>query len=228
MRLLVMTHQHDDHVVTELAKRADEVHRVRDPDDVIQALDRRSYAVVMLDGCDSDEGEAMPQLVRRIRDADFDEPLIVFGVRHESPCATDCLQAGADDVTTTDTEADELIARVHAIIRRCTAHRGTRYEVDDLILDLNANVVARSGEKIALTPREMAVLERLMLRSDALVTRDELAEHVWDRDLSVESNLIDTFISRLRRKIDRDREKPLIHTVKGRGYLLSAQPPVRS
>lgn len=225
MRVLVVTDQSKDNVVNELSDINGEVHRVRGDDDILETLDARSYDVVMLDGCESDDGDDMPDLVKRIRDADFDEPLIVFGLRHESPCATSCLEAGADDVTTTDTKGDELLARVRAIVRRCTAHQGTLYKVGDLVLDVETTMVARDGEKIAMTPREMAVLERLMLRCDRLVTRDELAEHVWDRDLSTDSNLIDTFISRIRRKIDRDRDVPLIHTIKGRGYLLSEQPP---
>lgn len=225
MRILVMTKQHDQNLVDGLADNADDVVRVRDGDAIIEQLEDRAFSVVMLDGCDADDGDSLPKLVSRVRRADFDEPVVVYGVSHESPCTVGCLEAGADDVTTTDTVHDELLARVRAIVRRCTPHHAKLYKVGDLILDVESHHVTRGGEPIPMTPREMAVLERLMLRVDAVVTREEIAEHVWDRDLDPGSNLLDSFLSRVRRKIDRNRTPKLLHTVKGRGYMLAERPP---
>ncbi|MCB1741771.1 MAG: response regulator transcription factor, partial [Gammaproteobacteria bacterium] len=117
----------------------------------------------------------------------------------------------------------ELLARLEALTRRRDADAPlTHLEVADLEMDLLARTVNRAGQKILLQPREFRLLEYLMKHADQVVTRTMLLEHVWDYHFDPQTNVIDVHISRLRAKIDKDFDKPLIHTVRGAGYMLSA------
>jgi DNA-binding response OmpR family regulator len=209
--------------VRELKARGVEVHHVGEPHAALDALERRSFAAVMVDG--SSLAEEAATVVRRMRRSDFDEPMVVFNLPSGSPATLASLDAGADDVTPVADDFDELVARLRAVVRRCTAQEGCRYALADLEMDVDAHRVTRAGKPIALTPREMSLLERLMLNPRRVVSRAELAEHVWDRNAERVENLLDVYLMRLRRKIDRDFEPALIHTIKGRGVMLSDSPP---
>ena len=97
----------------------------------------------------------------------------------------------------------------------------TRLKVADLELDLLAHEVQRASQKLALQPREFRLLEYLMRNADQIVTRTMLLENVWDYHFDPQTNVIDVHISRLRQKIDKEFDKPLLHTVRGSGYMLS-------
>ena len=98
----------------------------------------------------------------------------------------------------------------------------TRLQVSDLEMDLLARTVTRAGRPVDLQPREFRLLEYLMRHAGQVVTRTMLLEHVWDYHFDPQTNVIDVHVSRLRRKIDRDFETPLLHTVRGAGYVLRA------
>ena len=135
------------------------------------------------------------------------------------------LKAGGDDYLTKPFAFAELLARIEALLRRhASAPELTRLKVQDLEFDLLARRVTRAGQELELTARELKLLEYLMRRSGQVVTRTMLLEGVWDLHFDPQSNLIDVHISRLRQAIDRGSERPLIHTVRGRGYLLGAEP----
>ncbi len=135
------------------------------------------------------------------------------------------LKAGGDDYLTKPFALAELLARMEALLRR---HPGTpnatRLKVQDLEFDLLSRRVTRGGRVLELTARELKLLEYLMRRSGQVVTRTMLLEGVWDLHFDPQSNLIDVHISRLRQAIDRGADQPLIHTVRGSGYVLGPEP----
>jgi len=131
------------------------------------------------------------------------------------------LKAGGDDYLTKPFAFAELLARMEALLRRqAQAHSTTRLRVEDLEFDLLARRVTRGGRELELTARELKLLEFLMRRAGQVVTRTMLLEGVWDLHFDPQSNLIDVHISRLRQAVDRGTDQPLIHTVRGTGYVL--------
>ena len=131
------------------------------------------------------------------------------------------LKAGGDDYLTKPYQLSELTARLQALTRRAqTGLQGTVLHVGDLTLDLIKHKVTRSGRSINLQPREFRLLEYLMQHTNQVVTRSMLLENVWDYHFDPQTNVIDVQISRLRSKIDKDFETPLLHTVRGAGYKL--------
>jgi two-component system OmpR family response regulator len=133
------------------------------------------------------------------------------------------LKAGGDDYLVKPYAFAELLARIEALSRRVsTAQPETRLKVEDLEMDLLARSVTRGGQEIDLQPREFRLLEYLMRHAGQVVTRTMLLENVWEYHFDPQTNLIDVHISRLRQKVDKDFELPLIHTVRGAGYSLRA------
>jgi two-component system OmpR family response regulator len=134
------------------------------------------------------------------------------------------LKAGGDDYLTKPFAFAELLARIEALLRRHpSAPHSTRLKVEDLEFDLIARRVTRAGRELDLTARELKLLEYLMRRAGQVVTRTMLLEGVWDLHFDPQSNLIDVHISRLRQAIDRGTDQPLIHTVRGTGYVLRGE-----
>jgi two-component system, OmpR family, response regulator len=131
------------------------------------------------------------------------------------------LKAGGDDYLTKPFAFAELLARIEALLRRrSNTPHATRLKLQDLEFDLLARRVTRGGREVELTGRELRLLEFLMRRAGQVVTRTMLLEGVWDLHFDPQSNLIDVHISRLRQAIDRGSDQPLIHTVRGSGYVL--------
>ncbi|HUM07680.1 MAG TPA: response regulator transcription factor [Acidocella sp.] len=134
------------------------------------------------------------------------------------------LKAGGDDYLTKPYAFVELLARIDALMRR--RHPGavkTRLQVGDLELDLLTRAAKRSGTDIELQPREFRLLEYLMRHAGQVVTRTMLLEGVWDYHFDPQTNVIDVHISRLRQKIDKPFDQPLLHTVRNAGYMLRAE-----
>jgi two-component system, OmpR family, response regulator len=131
------------------------------------------------------------------------------------------LRAGGDDYLTKPFAFSELLARVEALARRGKGDGPiTRLQVGDLELDLLSRQVKRAGQKIDLQPREFRLLEYLMRHAGQVVTRTMLLEGVWDYHFDPQTNVIDVHISRLRSKIDKGFAQPLLHTVRGAGYMI--------
>ena len=134
------------------------------------------------------------------------------------------LHAGGDDYLVKPFAFSELLARLEALTRRREAGTpDTSLKVGDLELDLLSRVVKRAGQMIRLQPREFSLLEFLMRHVDQVVTRTMLLEGVWNYHFDPQTNVIDVHVSRLRGKIDRGFDRPLLHTVRGAGYRLSGE-----
>lgn len=130
------------------------------------------------------------------------------------------LDAGADDYLVKPFHFDELLARIRAMIRRREGRAENVMRSEDLVLDIEARRVERSGKEIILTAKEFNILECLMQNEGKVMSRDKLSRHVWNYDYDGGSNVIDVYVCRLRRKIDDEYEKKKIITVTGVGYTL--------
>ena len=135
------------------------------------------------------------------------------------------LDTGADDYLTKPFHFGEFLARLRSLIRRHSAVRSAVIEHGGLRLDQNTHKAVRDGKEISLTSKEYALLELFMLNINRILTRQEISEHLWDMNFDPKSNVIESFVRFLRQKIDRGFTHPLIHTVRGAGYLFSETSP---
>lgn len=154
-----------------------------------------------------------------LRDRRDTTPIIMLTARDSVQDRVRGLELGADDYLPKPFDFSELLARVHAAIRRDRVHKGRRIRVADLEIDTRTSSVYRSGVRIELTQREYSLLEALAAQEGHVLTRDTIMGSVWQDDASY-SNTIDVHIMNLRKKIDSDHEVKLIHSVYGQGYML--------
>jgi two-component system OmpR family response regulator len=161
-------------------------------------------------------------IVRSVRAQGKDTPMLILSALGEVDDRVDGLRAGGDDYLTKPFAFSELLARLQALLRRGRQSPApqTTLRVADLELDLLARTARRGAKTIDLQPREYRLLEYLMSNAGRVVTRTMLLEKVWDYYFDPQTNVIDVHISRLRGKIDKDFDKPLLHTVRGAGYIL--------
>jgi DNA-binding response OmpR family regulator len=165
-------------------------------------------------------GAAGIDVCRHLRRRGVNTPIIMLTARDALGDRVAGLNTGADDYLTKPFAFAELLARIRALLRRAESAPPPVLAVGDLTLDPLSHRVARGGRRIVLTPREYALLEYLARHADRVVTRTELGEHVWQDERDALTNLVDVHISHLRRKIDAGQPRPLLHTVRGRGYRL--------
>lgn len=169
---------------------------------------------VMLPGKDGIE------VCRQLRSEKIDAPILILTARDRVKDKISGLDSGADDYLTKPFAFDELLARVRALLRRKREVKNIILKLADLELDQLLHKVKRSQKEIALSSKEYALLEYLMLNANQVVTRTMISEHVWNEDFDSFTNVIDVYINYLRNKIDKGSAKKLIHTLRGRGYIL--------
>ncbi len=160
-------------------------------------------------------------LLRELRDRGIKTPVLLLTARDAVDDRVQGLDAGADDYLVKPFAFPELLARIRALLRRPPLQAGTVLHVGDLEMDTARREVRRAGRTIELSPREFALLEYLMRHPRQILSRTQIAEHVWNFDFYNESNVVDVYIGYLRRKVDHGFDQPLIHTVRGVGYQLS-------
>ena len=160
-------------------------------------------------------------VIKTLRAEAIRTPVLILSALGEVDDRVKGLKAGSDDYLTKPFALAELLARIEALARRfAPGEAATRYMVADLVLDRLTHKVARGGENIPLQPREFRLLEYLMRHAGQVVTRTMLLENVWDYHFDPQTNVIDVHISRLRGKIDKSFATPLLHTVRGAGYMI--------
>jgi heavy metal response regulator len=163
------------------------------------------------------------QVLKKLRERNIRTPVLLLTVRATIEDKVLGLDSGADDYLTKPFAFQELLARIRALLRRKAEAGPPLLRVEDLVLDPARHLVTRGGERIDLTSKEFALLEYLMRNAGRVLTRAMISEHVWNYDFDTETNIIDVYVNYLRRKIDSGREKRLIHTVRGSGYVLKSE-----
>ena len=187
----------------------------------LQAALHRPYDVLVIDlMLPGRDGLSMIDELRRRR---VTTPVLILSARRSVDDRVRGLQAGGDDYLTKPFAFPELLARVQALVRRSTqAPPVTTLSVEDLELDLLTRRVIRAGHDIELRPREFTLLEYLMRNAGRVVSKTMILSHVWGYQFDPQTNVVDVLVSRLREKIDRPFDRPLLQTVRGVGYVLRA------
>ena len=178
-----------------------------------------SYDLVVLDVMiPSPDGFSV---CRELRKSGQRVPILMLTARDAVEDRIKGLDSGADDYLTKPFEFGELLARMRALLRRTGEVRPAKLTVADLVVDTVGQQVSRAGKNISFTAKEYALIEFLARNAGRVVGRAEIAEHVWDEEFDPFSNLIEVYVNRVRRKIDAAPHKPLLHTRRGAGYVLS-------
>jgi len=159
-------------------------------------------------------------LLRRIRAKKISTPVLLLTARDSIEDRVIGLDTGADDYLIKPFSFDELLARVRALLRRQKEKRDIVLSVSDLKLDTVTREVKRGDRSIELTSKEYSILEYFLKNKNRVLTKSQIAEHVWNYDFDYNSNIVEVYIRYLRRKIDEGIENKLIHTIRGGGYVL--------
>ncbi len=213
----------DDQVLGKMVRRGLEdsghhCHWLGGGADAIFALQAGTYDVIVLDRMLPDLSGM--DLLARLKNDGITTPVLMLTALGSVENRIEGLEAGADDYLVKPFDFAELVARLLAITRRSRRNPATLHEVGPLRMDLTQRIVTRDGKTLDVTPTEFAMLELLMRESGQVVTRKMICQHLWDAHWEGVTNVVEVHITRLRAKIDRDFEFPLLHTVRGRGYVV--------
>jgi len=160
------------------------------------------------------------EVLRRLRAGGSQVPVLILTSRDDKETTVTLLNSGADDYLAKPFDVNELVARCRALIRRSQGHAAPRLQVADLVVLPESMTVTRAGRPVTLTPMEYRLLEYMAHRPRAVISKTELLEHLYDYNWEKFSNVLEVYVSSLRRKLNRDGSAPLIHTFRGRGYVL--------
>jgi len=193
----------------------------QDGDDGLYQCSINDYDLIVLD-------VLLPQrdgyeVCRELRARGAATPVLMLTARAAVDDRITGFEAGADDYLTKPFSFRELLARIHALLRRDSHLLPDEIEIGDLIINSSSHRVSRAGSSIQLTAKEYALLEYLARRSGQLVSRADIAAHVWDNDFDPFSNTIEVYMNRLRKKIDDGHLTKLLHTRRGEGYILESR-----
>ena len=170
-------------------------------------------------------GQDVWTICRNLRKQGNLTPIIMLTALSDVENKIKGLDSGADDYLPKPFHFGELLARIRSLIRRKTEIRVSTIEKFGLILDLGTHKVSREGKEIFLTSKEFSLLELLMMNAGKIISRETISEHVWDMNFEPQSNVIESFVKFLRQKIDKGFSHPLLHTVRGSGYIFSDKEP---
>jgi heavy metal response regulator len=195
-----------------------EVVTIHDGEEGLNTASEKSFDLIILD-------VMLPKMdgvsiMKELRTRKVLTPVLMLTAKNEVEDIVAGLDSGSDDYLTKPFAFAELLARVRALLRRSELDRGAEIRFSDLRLDPVTHKVWRAEKVIDLTAKEYALLEYLVRNPNQVLTRNMIAEHVWDYTFDSFTNIIDVYVNYLRKKIDRDAEKKLIHTVRGVGYIL--------
>jgi len=160
------------------------------------------------------------EILKKIRAQGKKSHVLILTAKDTVQDRVNGLDLGADDYLVKPFAFEELLARIRALLRRSYIQKNPRIKIQDLRIDLITQMVRRGQEVIQLTPREYALLEYLAMRTGQLVSRSDIWEHVYEFSSSASSNVVDVYVGYLRKKIERPNKPALIHTVRGRGYMV--------
>jgi heavy metal response regulator len=163
------------------------------------------------------------EVLERVRDKGLTIPVLMLTAKDSVEDVVRGLDAGGDDYLTKPFAFAELLARVRALFRRKEREPAGELRVADLVLEPVTHKVSRGGEEIELTAKEYALLEYLMRHANRVVTRTMITEHVWDYHFDPMTNVIDVYVNHLRKKVEPNSSRRLIHTIRGVGYMLKEE-----
>ena len=220
MRILIAEDERDMNrlIAKTLEKEGYGVDACFDGEAAVDCLDAAQYDAAILD-------VNMPkldgfQVLKRIRDRGNDLPVLFLTARDSISDRVNGLDLGADDYLVKPFDFDELLARLRVMTRRRSGHRTSLLKIRDLQIDTGSHTVSRGGRPIELSAREYAILEYMALNKGNVLSREQIETHVWNFDYSGGSNVVDVYISYLRKKIDGGETVKLIRTVWGTGWML--------
>jgi len=223
MKILIIEDDREaaDYLQKALSEAGHVAHVARNGDDGFSMAEEGGYDVLIVD-------RMLPKrdglsIISELRANGDKTPALILSALGEVDDRVTGLRAGGDDYLTKPYAFSELLARVEALSRRGSSRdTETVYRVGDLELDRLSHTVRRGSREIVLQPREFKLLEYLMRHGGQVVTRTMLLENVWDYHFDPQTNVIDVHISRLRSKIEKGFDSPILHTVRGAGYMLKA------
>ena len=220
MRILFAEDERDlNHIITKkLTSQGYSVDSVYDGEEAIDILSYTDYDAVILD-------IMMPKadgfaVLRALRSKGKNTPVLFLTARDSVQDRVAGLDSGANDYLVKPFSVEELLARMRAMTRTAFGVSDSLLSVGDLTMDTAAKVVKRGGKEIPLSAKEYALLEYLMHNAGIVLSREKIENHIWNFDYEGGTNVVDVYIRYLRKKIDEGYDKKLIHTVRGRGYVL--------
>lgn len=220
MRILFAEDERDlnDIITKKLTSQGYSVDSVYDGEEAIDILSYTDYDAVILD-------IMMPKadgfaVLRALRSKGKNTPVLFLTARDSVQDRVAGLDSGANDYLVKPFSVEELLARIRAMTRTAFGVSDSLLTVGDLTMDTAAKVVKRGGKEIPLSAKEYALLEYLMHNAGIVLSREKIENHIWNFDYEGGTNVVDVYIRYLRKKIDEGYDKKLIHTVRGRGYVL--------
>lgn len=220
MRILIAEDERDLNrlIARVLEKEGYGVDACFDGEEALYLLEHTEYDAAVLD-------IMMPKMdglsvLKAARKRGLHLPVMFLTARDGIPDRVEGLDAGADDYLIKPFDFDELLARIRAMTRKRSPHATSVLTVGDLSLDTGSHTVARGGKTIELSAREYAILEYMCMNPGIVLSREKIENHIWNYDYSGGSNVVDVYISYLRKKIDGGQKKKLIHTVWGSGWTI--------
>ncbi len=220
MRVLIVEDEKDlNHIIGKhLSAEGYSVDSCYDGEEAIDILSYTEYDAIVLD-------IMMPkadgyEVLRSLRKQGKNTPVLFLTAKDSISDRVKGLDSGANDYLVKPFSMQELSARIRAMTRTAFGNTENVITVDDLELDCNSHIVKRAGKEIVLSAKEYALLEYLMMNKGRILSREKIEDHIWNFDYEGGTNVVDVYIRYLRKKIDEGHEKKLIHTVRGRGYVI--------